>query len=154
MYQHPVRAKLHILPSAKVHDTAVIGKDGFGFDEYGHIPHIGGVFIGERVTIGAHSCVDRGTLGDTIIGNDTHIDNLVHIAHNVRIGQRCHIVAGAVIGGSAVLDDEVFVGINASIKNGVHIGAGAIIGMGAVVINDVPAGATVVGNPARIIKQS
>ncbi len=148
-----------VLPDAEVqcesmwlvHRTAVLGSEGFGFHRGVQFPHIGGVRIGTGVRIGAHTCVDRGAIGDTIIGNDTKVDNLVHIAHNVRIGKRCTIVAGAVIGGSAVIGNDVFIGINASIKNGVRIGDGATVGMGAVVLHDVPAGATVVGNPARIL---
>jgi UDP-3-O-[3-hydroxymyristoyl] glucosamine N-acyltransferase len=94
-------------------------------------------------------CIDRGTLGDTIIGARTKIDNLVHIAHNARIGEDCMIVAQAGIGGSAVIGNGVFIGFGAKIKNKVTIGDGAVIGMGAVVICDVPAGETWAGVPAR-----
>lgn len=117
--------------------------------EWRRFPHIGGVRIGANVEIGSNTCIDRGAIGDTVIGDGTKIDNHVHVAHNVRIGRDCIIVAGAVIGGSAVLGDRVFVGINASIKNKVRIGDDAVIGMGAVVTKDVPAGETWVGNPAR-----
>lgn len=157
----------------EVGSNTVIGGQGFGFHKLSQMdpsvpsaqsaekdgepaslvrfPHIGSVRIGHRVEIGSNTCIDRGAIGDTIIGDDTKIDNLVHIAHNVRIGQRCIIVAGAVIGGSAIIEDDVFIGINASIKNKVRIGNGATIGMGAVVTKDVPAGETWVGNPARPI---
>lgn len=112
-------------------------------------PHIGGVSIGEGVEIGSNTCIDRGAIGDTVIGDHTKIDNLVHIAHNVRIGQRCQIVAGAVIGGSAVIGDDVFIGIGAHVRNKVRIGNGATIGQGANVVCDVPPGETWIGNPAR-----
>lgn len=151
----------------RVGHNTIIGGEGFGFHrppasaagqpktDNGQpptrFPHIGSVKLGARVEVGSNTCIDRGAIGDTIIGDDTKIDNLVHIAHNVRIGQRCLIVAGAVIGGSAVIGDDVFIGINASIKNKVRIGNGATIGMGAVVTKDVPAGETWVGNPARSI---
>lgn len=142
---------VEVLGSVFIGNNSSIGGIGFGFTEGERNPHIGGVVLHDGVEIGSNTCIDRGCLGDTVIGERTKIDNRVHIAHNVRIGKECQIVAGAVIGGSAVLGDGVFVGINASIKNKVRIGDGAIIGMGAVVLHDVPAGNTVVGNPAQIL---
>lgn len=137
----------------KVHPSAVIGADGFGIDAGKRVPHIGHVQLGNQVEIGAHTCVDRATLGATYIGHGTKVDNLVHIAHNVRIGTDCQVVAGAVIGGSAVIGDRVFIGMGALIKNKVRIGDDAVIGMGAVVTKDVPAGETWVGNPARKLEK-
>lgn len=137
----------------KTHATSVIGKEGFGFHKGVRFPHIGHVQLHDDVEIGAHSCVDRGAIGSTVIWHRTKIDNLVHIAHNVRIGSDCQVVAGAVIGGSAVIGDRVFIGMGALIKNKVRIGNDAIIGMGAVVTKDVPAGETWVGNPARKLEK-
>jgi UDP-3-O-[3-hydroxymyristoyl] glucosamine N-acyltransferase LpxD len=151
LYPKGAYRKAEVVPGVgvEIHPTAVIGKDGFGYHKGRRFPHVGGVLLYDGVHIGAHTCVDRGTLGNTVIMARTKVDNLVHIAHNVRIGMDCTIVAGTVIGGSAVIGDRVFIGINASIKNGVRIGNGATIGMGAVVLHDVPAGETWVGNPAR-----
>jgi len=135
-----------------------IGFDGFGFDKnkegiYERFPHVGKVVIGDDVEIGSNTCIDRGALGDTIIGDGTKIDNLVHIAHNVRIGKNCHIVALTCIGGSVTVEDNVYIGIGPSIRNQIKIGEGATIGMGAVVVKDVKSGVTVIGNPAREMRK-
>lgn len=131
---------------------------GFGFvrDEFGtlhRMPHFGCVSIGDDVEIGRNTCIDTGVFGETIIGDGTKIDNLVHIAHNVSIGKNCLIVAGAIIGGSVTIGDNCFIGIGAMIRDGVIIGDDVTIGMGAVVINDVADGLTVVGNPAKILER-
>lgn len=131
-----------------------IGGEGFGFHNGRRFPHLGSITIGDDVEIGSNVCIDRGALGDTIIGARTKIDNLVHIAHNAVIGEDCLIVAQSGIGGSAVIGNGVFIGFGAKIKNKVRIGDGAIIGMGAVVICDVPTGETWAGIPARKLKEA
>jgi len=152
----PPPARLTISPSAQVHPSAVIGKVGFNLvrgpgQNLVFLPHYAGVTIKDDVSIGANTCVDRGVFEDTVIGRGTRVDNLVHIAHNVKIGEGCQVVAGTVIGGSCVIGNYSFLGIGCMIKDHVNIGNNVMVGMGAVVIRDVPDGVTVVGNPARIL---
>lgn len=138
---------------------SVIGGIGFGYvaDDVGilhQFPHYGRVIIEYDVEIGSNCTIDRGSLSDTVIGEGSKIDSNVFIAHNVKIGKHCLIVAGSVICGSAEIGDGTFVGANATIKNGVKVGANCIIGMGACVIRDVKDGQTVAGNPARLINRN
>lgn len=137
---------------------AEIGSPGFGYERRPDgtltpIQHFGDVDIGEDVSIGSFTCIDRAVIGSTVIGDGTKIDNLVHIAHGAQIGKHCLIVAGAVIGGSAEIGDYSYIGMGALIKNKVKIGRWVTVGMGAVVLKDVPDGVTVVGNPARILEK-
>lgn len=130
---------------------AVIGGDGFGYerDERGiphKFPHLAGVRIGDRVDIGANACIDRGAFGDTEIGDDTKIDNLVHVAHNVRLGCGVMIAASAVVAGSTVVGDGAWIGPSACVSDGLTVGADAVVSLGAVVTRDVPPGERVTGN--------
>lgn len=130
---------------------AVIGGEGFQvFPSDGKlvtIRHGGGVKVGARADIQHNAVVDRAVFGEaTSIGEDTKIDNLVHIAHNVRLGRRNRVVAGAMIAGSVVSGDDVWFGPMCAVSHGLHIGTGASITMGAVVTRDVPDGAKVSGN--------
>ena len=113
------------------------------------IPQIGRCIIGDDVEIGANTTVDRGSIDDTVIGAGTKIDNLVQVAHNVRIGARCLIAAQVGIAGSTHVDDEVFLAGQAGIIDHVHVGRGTRVTVAAAVIGDVEAGATVSGYPAR-----
>ncbi len=140
--------------SAIIGPGTVIGGDGFGYARSGDdtlvkMPHTGNVVIDENVEIGSNTCIDRAVEGSTVIGSGTKIDNLVHIAHGVKIGKNCLIVAGVVIGGSCEIGDNCYIGMGALIKNKIRIGKNAVIGMGAVVLKDVPDGATIIGNPGR-----
>ncbi len=137
--------------------NCVIGGTGFGYeaDEAGFlwpIPHHGFVVLENGVELHNNVCIDRGVIGATIIGEGTKIDNLVHIAHGVKIGKNCLIVAGAVIGGSCEIGDYTFIGMNASIKNKIKIGKNCIIGAGSVVLNDVEDNSVMVGNPAKFLR--
>ena len=146
-------AKCRIGDRVLLHAGVRIGQDGFGFvsDAGGHrkFPQIGGVVIGDDVEIGANTTVDRGSGHDTVIGSGTKIDNLVQIAHNVRIGRHCIIVAQVGIAGSTVLDDYVVVGGQAAIADHLHIGRGACLAAASGVMRDVPAGERWGGSPAK-----
>jgi acetyltransferase-like isoleucine patch superfamily enzyme len=136
----------------------VIGGSGFGYERGPdrvplRIPHLGRVVFGDGVELGSCVCIDRGVIGDTVIGDNVKIDNLVHVAHNAQIGKNTLIVAGAVIGGSVVIGEKCFIGMNASIKQKVKIGNNVTVGAGAVVLKDIPDGETWVGNPARKLEK-
>jgi UDP-3-O-[3-hydroxymyristoyl] glucosamine N-acyltransferase len=135
-----------------LHAGVRIGQDGFGFamSAKGHlkVPQIGRVIIQDNVEIGANSCIDRGALKDTIIGEGTKIDNLVQIGHNVVIGRHCVIVAQVGISGSTELGDFVVMGGQSGAVGHIKIGSGAQIAGTAHPTHDVPAGAKMAGTPA------
>lgn len=132
---------------------ARIGYPGFGFvredDELQRMPHLGRCFLADGVEIGANATIDRGSVGDTMVGQGTKIDNLVHVAHNVEIGKRCLIMAQVGIAGSAVIEDDVILAGQAGIADHLTVGRGARVAAQAGVIGDVEPGATVSGYPAR-----
>jgi UDP-3-O-[3-hydroxymyristoyl] glucosamine N-acyltransferase len=140
-----------------LHPGVSIGQDGFGFvmGGKGHskIPQIGRVIIQNDVEIGAGTTVDRGALADTVIGEGTKIDNLVQIAHNVRIGRHCVIVAFCGIAGSAVLEDFVVLGADVGVIGHVTVGAGAQIAATSNVADNVPPGARWGGTPAKPMRE-
>jgi UDP-3-O-[3-hydroxymyristoyl] glucosamine N-acyltransferase len=135
-----------------VHPGSVLGADGFGyvFDGQAHrkIPQVGRVVVEDDVEIGANVTVDRATLGETVIGRGTKIDNLVQIAHNTVVGADSIIVAQTGIAGSCRIGRGVVVGGQVGIADHVTVGDGARIGSQSGVHRDVPAGAGVVGTPA------
>ena len=132
---------------------AVIGSRGFGFAsdtlDFIDIPQLGRVIIGNHVEIGANVTIDRGTVQDTVIGNHVRIDNMVHVAHNVKMGDNCVLVAQTGIAGSVIMEDRVVCWGQAGITGHVTIGADAQIMVRGMVINDVPAGTKVMGYPAQ-----
>ena len=136
-----------------VHPGTVIGADGFGYarSEQGlrKIPQIGTVIIGDDVEIGANVTIDRATTRATIIGRGTKIDNLVHIAHNVTIGEDCVLTGQVGISGSVRLGDRVMLAGQVGIADHITVGSDAQVCAQAGVIGDVPAGLKVSGYPAR-----
>jgi UDP-3-O-[3-hydroxymyristoyl] glucosamine N-acyltransferase len=137
-----------------VQSGCVLGSDGFGYATdaggvYHRVPQRGGLTIGNDVDLGANVTIDRGSAGDTVIGDGCKIDNLVHIAHNVRIGRNAMIVAQVGIAGSTVIGDRAVLGGQAGIIGHARIGDRARVGAQAGVIGDVPAGMEVSGYPAR-----
>ncbi|MDQ2746469.1 MAG: UDP-3-O-(3-hydroxymyristoyl)glucosamine N-acyltransferase [Acidobacteriota bacterium] len=116
-----------------IHAGAVIGADGFGFvrdGERGYVkfPQIGTVVIEDDVEIGANSCIDRGALGETRIGEGTKIDNLVQIAHNVQIGKRVVIASQTGISGSTIIEDDCVIGGQVGMGDHAIVKTGAIVG--------------------------
>ncbi len=131
---------------------AVIGKDGFGYTRQdGHnvfIPHVGRVVIGDRVSVGANTCIDRGAMTDTKIGDGTKIDNLCQIAHGVVVGCECFLASGVGLAGGVVVGDRALLAGQVGIANGVHIGNDAEVGAHSGVFRNVPDGGRIMGYPA------
>jgi UDP-3-O-[3-hydroxymyristoyl] glucosamine N-acyltransferase len=138
-----------------LHAGVVIGGDGFGYvlaeGRHQKFPQVGGVVIEDDVEIGCNTTVDRGSLGTTVIGEGTKIDNLVQIAHNVTIGKHCVIVAQTGISGSSTIGDYVVIAGQAGIGEHAHIESHAVIGGQAGILPGkiVRDGLVVWGTPAR-----
>jgi UDP-3-O-[3-hydroxymyristoyl] glucosamine N-acyltransferase len=135
-----------------IHSGVVIGADGYGFATEGgkhhKIPQIGIVRIGDDVEIGAGSTIDRAALGETVIGDGTKIDDQVMIAHNVKVGRNCLLVAQVGIAGSTELGDNVVVAGQSGFAGHLTIGNGVQVAAKSAVLDDVPDGAKVMGIPA------
>jgi UDP-3-O-[3-hydroxymyristoyl] glucosamine N-acyltransferase len=149
-----IHARSMIGSHVKIAASSVIGSPGFGYiknpdGSHHHIPHLGRVVIEDNVEIAAGVCIDRGTVGQTLIGEGSKIDNLVHIAHNVQIGKNCIITGQCGIAGSSVLEDNVTLAGQVGIKDHVHIGEGAVVLAKSAVFKDIEPGAVVSGVPAR-----
>ena len=136
----------------RIHAGAVIGADGFGYFEKSgkriKIPQIGRVVIGDDVEIGANTCIDRATFGETVIGDGTKIDNLVQIGHNVKVGRDCAFAGQVGISGSVVVGDRVLMGGQAGIADHAVIGSDVKVAAKAGVFGRVRDGEAIVGAPA------
>ncbi len=130
-----------------------IGQDGFGFAMSPakgpqKVPQLGRVIIGDDVEIGASTCVDRGAMGDTVIASGTRIDNLVQVAHNVKLGRCCVMVSQVGIAGSCEFGDFVVAGGQVGFAGHLKIGTGAQIGAQSGLMSNVEPGAVLMGSPA------
>lgn len=136
-----------------VHSGTVIGSDGFGYErrqngELEKFPHYGGVVIEDDVEIGSNTSIDRGSLANTVLRRGCKIDNQVHVAHNVIVGEDAVVIAQSMIGGSVKIGARAWLAPAAIILNQVDIGKDAVVGLGAVVTKSVADGDTVMGSPA------
>jgi UDP-3-O-[3-hydroxymyristoyl] glucosamine N-acyltransferase len=142
-----------------LHSGAVIGADGFGFvmvgDHYEKFPQIGRVVIGDDAEIGANCCVDRAALGVTWIGEGAKLDNMVHVAHNCRIGRHVVVAAQTGFSGGVVVGDYAVIGGQVGIGDKARIEPRAVLGSGCGVLTSkiVHAGQVVWGTPARPLKE-
>lgn len=142
-----------------LHSGCVIGADGFGFvltgDHYEKFPQVGTVVLGNRVEIGANSCVDRAALGVTVIGEGTKLDNMVHVGHNCRIGKHVVIAAQTGLSGGVVIEDYAVIGGQVGIGDKARIESRAVLGSGSGVLTSkiVRAGQVMWGTPARPLKE-
>lgn len=142
-----------------LHSGCVIGADGFGFvlegGRYQKFPQVGRVEIGENVEIGANSCVDRAALGVTSIGEGTKLDNMVHVAHNCRIGRHVVVAAQTGFSGGVVVEDYAVIGGQVGVGDKARIESRAVLGSGCGILTSkiVRSGQVVWGTPARPLKE-
>jgi len=145
-----------IFNNVYIQDGSKIGLKGFGFipipNSNLRTPHIGKVILENGVEIGANSTIDRGSLSNTVIGENTFLDNQVHVAHNVKIGKNCMIAGQVGFAGSSVIGDNVVIGGQAGVSGHLKIGNNVKIGGGSGVVNNIPDNQRVMGYPAIPLK--
>ncbi|MFC1483179.1 UDP-3-O-(3-hydroxymyristoyl)glucosamine N-acyltransferase [Candidatus Margulisiibacteriota bacterium] len=140
-----------------VHSNVTIGSDGFGYyQEKGEnykIPHVGNAVICDDVEVSSNSTIDAATMGSTIVGRNTKVDHLVHISHNVKLGENCILLSGTIIAGSTVVGDRVIFAGQSGVIDHLTIGSDVTIGTRCLVISDVPSGKYVSGVPQHEHKE-
>jgi UDP-3-O-[3-hydroxymyristoyl] glucosamine N-acyltransferase len=156
-YNNTILSKTYIGSKVRIGNNNTIGGVGFGYEKneqgnYEVLPHIGNVIIKDKVEIGNNNCIDRAVLGSTILHENVKVDNLVHIAHGVVIGENSLIIAHAMIGGSTEIGKNVWIAPGALVINKLKIEDNSLIGMGSVVVRKVDKNTVVVGNPAKYLK--
>jgi len=136
-----------------IHSGTVVGSDGFGFIQKGgvhrKIPQAGKVVIEDRVEIGSNVSIDRATIGQTVIGEGSKLDNLIQIAHNVIIGKNVIMAGESGIAGSSIIEDNVTIAAQVGIKDHVRVGKGVVIAAKSAVKDDVEPGKIIAGIPAK-----
>ena len=139
-----------------IQSGAVIGADGFGTVKNNNLnsnmPHIGRVVLGEDIWIGSNTTIDRGSIGETMIGDNTKIDNLIQIAHNVEIGKSCLIASGTAIAGTTIIGNNVSIGGQVGIVGHLSIGHNCLIGAQSLVTKSFSDNLFISGTPAKIHK--
>jgi len=158
-----LHSNIHVYHSCKIGNSctifsgSVIGSDGFGYVELDGIhhktPQTGSVIVCDNVDIGANCTIDRGTIGDTFIGSGSKLDNLVHIAHNVKIGKGCLLAAGVGIAGSVEIGDFCIFAGQSGVVPHVKIGDRAVFAVRSGATKSLPGGKVYAGMPAREIKE-
>ena len=144
--------------NVEIGSNSVIGGVGFGYaqdeltKQYVRFPHYGRVIIHNNVSIGNNTCIDRGSLSDTIMHDGVKIDNLVHIAHNVKIGKNTLIIANAMIAGSVIIGENCWIAPSSCIRNGITIGDNVTVGLASTVTKNIGSSQTVMGSPAVSIE--
>lgn len=149
-----IKADTIIEDDCSIGSNCTIGGIGFGYElnednEYELMPHIGNVHLKKNVEIGNNVCIDKAVMGSTVLYENVKVDNLVHIAHGVKVGKNSLIIANSMVAGSVEIGENVWVAPSSSIRQKLTIANDVIIGMGAVVVKNVGNSETVAGNPAK-----
>jgi UDP-3-O-[3-hydroxymyristoyl] glucosamine N-acyltransferase len=140
---------IEIGKQVRVGPGCVIGAEGFSIDQHKLRPHIGSVRIGDHCTMGANSCIDRGTIGLTRIGNHTHLDNLVQVGHNAQIGNHVIICGQVGIAGGAIIEDAVVLGGQSGIAQGVRVESNVQVAAQSGVTKQLASNGRYSGHPAE-----
>ncbi|MDR2416654.1 MAG: UDP-3-O-(3-hydroxymyristoyl)glucosamine N-acyltransferase [Holosporales bacterium] len=150
---HVTLSQAIIGDDVRIHAGARIGEPGFGIVPSSRgmvfIPQLGRVLIGDRVSIGANTTIDRGSIDDTVVGNGTIVDNLVQIAHNVHIGKNCTLVAQVGLAGSCSLGNQVVLAGKVGVAGHVHVGNNVTAAAKTGITHDITDNQTIAGFPAE-----